>query len=504
MSDRRIKKLAIIGGGSAGWMTAAALSNSIGQSCEITLIESEAIGTIGVGEATIPPIKYFNQRLGIDEATFVRETQGSFKLGIEFIDWAKKGKAYFHPFGQYGAEFDSVPFYQHWMREYLAGNIDSLDDYSMAWAAAQKHRFNHPMQDKRQIQSTYDYAYHFDATLYAQYLRKYAEARGTTRQEGKVTDAALNAESGFIENVTLENGDIIEADFFVDCTGFYGVLIEQKMKTGYEDWSHWLPCDRAVAVTCEKVGETLPYTKSTAKDAGWQWRIPLQHRTGNGYVYCSQYEEPSTAEKTLLHGLDGKPLAAPKHLRFTTGMRKKFWNKNCVAIGLSAGFMEPLESTSLHLIQYGILRFLAMFPDKDASPLLAEEYNKLTRSEYERIRDFLILHYTATEREDTAFWKYCKNMNIPDSLENKIAHFKSHGMIVSDERELFHNPSWIAVYIGQNIIPLRAPAITGMRQGVPAKERLSQIHEAIAQASEAMIPHDEFIDNYCKSMLNES
>lgn len=503
MSDKRIKKLAIIGGGSAGWMTAAALSHSIGQSCDITLIESEAIGTIGVGEATIPPIKYFNQRLGIDEATFVRETQGSFKLGIEFIDWAQKGKSYFHPFGQYGAEFDSVPFYHYWMREYLAGNIQSLDDYSMAWVAAQKHRFDHPMRDKRQIQSTFDYAYHFDATLYAQYLRKYAEARGTTRLEGKVSDAALNAESGFIKSVTLESGDIIEADFFVDCTGFYGVLIEQKMKTGYEDWSHWLPCDRAVAATCEKSGDTLPYTKSTAKNSGWQWRIPLQHRTGNGYVYCSQYEDQNTAEQTLLEGLDGKPLVPPKHLRFTTGMRKKVWNKNCVAIGLSAGFMEPLESTSLHLIQYAIMRLIAMFPDKDASPLLADEYNKLTRAEYERIRDFLILHYTATEREDTAFWRYCKHMDIPESLSNKIAHFKSHGMIVSDERELFHNPSWIAVYIGQNIIPQRAPAITGMRQGVPVKERLSQIHSAIADAAGAMTSHDAFIEKHCKSVPNK-
>ncbi|MEP3890752.1 MAG: tryptophan halogenase family protein [Hellea sp.] len=499
MTDRRIKKIAIIGGGSAGWMTAAALSNAIGQSCEITLIESEAIGTVGVGEATIPPIRYFNQRLGIDEATFVRETQGSFKLGIEFIDWAKKGDAYFHPFGQYGAEFDSVPFYHYWMREYLAGNTEGLDAFTIAGAAAKAHRFDHPMRDKRQIQSTYDYAYHFDATLYAQYLRKYAESRGTRHIEGKVIDATLNAENGFIESVKLENGDVIEADFFVDCSGFYGLLIEQKMKTGYEDWSRWLPCDRAVAATCEKVGETLPYTKSTARDAGWQWRIPLQHRTGNGYVYCSQYTDQDAATKTLMSSLDGKPLVEPKHLRFTTGMRKKFWNKNCVAIGLSAGFMEPLESTSLHLIQYGIMRLLAMFPDKEASPLLAKEYNKLTRAEYERIRDFLILHYTATEREDTAFWRYCKSMDIPDTLQYKIEHFRESGRIMSDERELFTNPSWIAVYIGQNIIPKRAPAITNMRPHVPVAERLAQIKQAISEGAESMQSHDTFIDAYCKT-----
>ncbi len=497
--NRRIKKIAIIGGGSAGWMTAAALSNAIGQSCDITLVESEAIGTVGVGEATIPPIRYFNQSLGIDEATFVKETQGSFKLGIEFIDWAKKGESYFHPFGNFGAEFDTVPFYHYWMREYLAGNIDSLNDYSMAWEAAKHHRFAHPMTDKRQIQSTYDYAYHFDATYYAKYLRQYAEARGVTRKEGKVGGAKLKSENGFIESIKLEDGSIHEADFFIDCTGFYGLLIETYLKTGYTDWSHWLPCDRAVAVPCERAGDTLPYTKSTAKEAGWQWRIPLQHRTGNGYVYCSEYTDSETATQTLLDGLDGAPIAEPKHLRFTTGMRNKFWNRNCVAIGLSAGFMEPLESTSLHLIQYGIMRLIAMFPDKDMSPLLADEYNKLTRAEYERIRDFLILHYTATEREDTEFWRYCKNMDIPDSLSNKIAHFQSNGMIVSDERELFHNPSWIAVYIGQGIIPKNAPVMTEMRAGVPATERLSQIRTAIKDAASTMTVHDDVLNNYCKA-----
>ncbi len=499
MSDRRLKKIAIIGGGSAGWMTAAAIANAVGSSCEITLVESEAIGTVGVGEATIPPIRYFNQRLGIDEATFVRETQGSFKLGIQFIDWAKKGDSYFHPFGYYGAEFDTIPFYHYWLREYLAGNIDSLDDYSMAWEAAKNHRFDHPMGDKRQIQSTYDYAYHFDATLYAKYLRAYSEQRGVTHIEGKVTAAKLNAENGFIESVQLENKTIIEADFFIDCTGFYGLLIENYLKTGYTDWSHWLPCDRAVAVPCERNGDTLPYTKSTAKEAGWQWRIPLQHRTGNGYVYCSQYTDAETATNTLLSGLDGKPMAEPKHLRFTTGMRKKFWNKNCVAIGLSAGFMEPLESTSLHLIQYGIMRLLAMFPDKDMSPLLADEYNKLTRAEYERIRDFLILHYTATDREDTTFWRYCKHMEIPESLANKMAHFRSNGMVIADERELFHNASWIAVYIGQGIIPKHAPIITQMREGVPVQERVSQIRQAIIAAGGSMTPHDHFLDRYCKA-----
>ena len=496
-----IKNIIILGGGSAGWMTAAALANAVQGSCAITLIESEEIGTIGVGEATIPPIKYFNQRLGIDERTFVRETNGSFKLGIQFIDWANIGESYFHPFGHYGAEFDHVPFYHYWMSEHLNGMPGVIDDYSMAWAAARSGKFNHPAQDKRLIQSTYDYAYHFDATLYARFLREYATKRGVTRIEGKVVDADQHSETGFIQSVELESGEKYSGDLFIDCTGFFGLLIEKTLQTGYEDWSHWLPCDRAVAVSCEAVGKTLPYTKSTAKQAGWQWRIPLQHRTGNGYVFCSNYLASRDAEEELLASLDGQALSEPRHLRFTTGRRKKFWNKNCVAIGLSAGFMEPLESTSLHLIQYGIMRLLALFPETDMSPLLSEEYNALTTAEYERIRDFLILHYTATERSDSDFWRYCASMEIPDRLRYKIDHFRSYGMVVSDERELFHNPSWIAVYLGQKIIPKRAPSMTGLRRDIPVKDRMKNIRDAMSDAIISMPTHDEFIDRYCKSAL---
>lgn len=496
-----IKSVVIVGGGSAGWMTAAALANDLGKTCQITLIESEAIGTVGVGEATIPPIRFFNQRLGIDEATFIRETHGSFKLGIEFIDWSRKGHAYFHPFGHYGAEFDHVPFYQHWMHQHLSGDATPIDEYSMAWVASREGKFSHPLADPRNMQSRFDYAYHFDATLYAAYLRKYAEARGVTRVEGRVVDAAQDSETGHITSVSLEQGGQFEADLFIDCSGFFGLLIENTLKTGYEDWSHWLPCNRAVAVPCEKTSAILPYTKSTAKAAGWQWRIPLQHRTGNGYVYCSEYLDAEIAEETLLSSLDGEPMADPKHLRFTTGRRNKFWNKNCVAIGLSAGFMEPLESTSLHLIQYGIMRLLALFPDKTMSPLLAEEYNALTVAEYERIRDFLILHYTATQRSDDEFWKYCANMPIPERLQYKIDHFRTHGMVVADERELFHNPSWIAVYLGQDIMPARAPAMASHRTDVPVGERLQQIRQAMEQAVAAMPTHEAFIDRYCKSAL---
>jgi tryptophan halogenase len=492
-----LQSIVIVGGGSAGWMTAAALSHAIGGACAITLIESEAIGTVGVGEATIPPIRHFNQRLGIDEATFVRETQGSFKLGIEFVDWGKLGHSYFHPFGQYGAEFDSVPFYHHWMHEALEGRINGpIDDFSMCWAMARAGKFTHPSPDRRMIQSTFDYAYHFDAGLYAAYLRRLAEARGVTRVEGKVVDVALRSEDGFIEAVTLDNSTRIAGELFIDCSGFRGLLIEETLAAGYDNWQHWLPCDRAVAVPCER-GEFTPYTRSTARAAGWQWRIPLQHRTGNGYVHCSEFIPEDEAAATLLANLDGKPLADPRSLRFVTGKRREFWKRNCVAIGLSAGFMEPLESTSLHLIQYGILRLIALLPDSAMSPLLSREYNAQTALEYERIRDFLILHYKASTRNDSELWRYTAAMPIPDSLQYKIDHFRSHGMLVSDERELFANPSWIAVYLGQGILPNRAPALAMMREGVPVAERLTQIRAAMADAVAAMPSHADFIVRHC-------
>ncbi|MEQ5788960.1 tryptophan 7-halogenase [Erythrobacter sp. NFXS35] len=492
-----LTSIVIVGGGSAGWMTAAALADVVGRDCAITLIESEAIGTVGVGEATIPPIRNFNRRLGIDEATFVRETQGSFKLGIEFVDWGKRDHSYFHPFGQYGAEFDSVPFYHHWMREHLAGRADGpIDDFSMCWAMAKAGKFTLPSPDRRLIQSTFDYAYHFDAGLYAAFLRRFAEARGVVRKEGRVVDVAVRGADGFIEHVTLESGETVSGEFFIDCSGFRGLLIEEALEAGYDNWQHWLPCDRAVAVPCEK-GEFTPYTRSTAKAAGWQWRIPLQHRTGNGYVHCSDFISEDEASAELLATLDGKPLADPRSLRFVTGKRREFWKRNCVAIGLSAGFMEPLESTSLHLIQYGILRLIALLPDNAMSPLLRREYNAQTASEYERIRDFLILHYKASVRDDSELWRYCAAMPIPDSLQYKIDHFREHGMLVSDERELFANPSWIAVYLGQGIVPARPPALAAMRGGVPVGERLMQIRSAMDEAVAAMPNHSEFIARHC-------
>lgn len=496
MSEGQIKKITIIGGGSAGWMTAAALSNALGISADITLIESEAIGTVGVGEATIPPIRQFNQRLGISEAEFLRVTQGSFKLGIEFEGWTKENETYFHPFGHYGADFDThVPFHHYWLADYINGKeAGPLDNYSICYTASKSGRFGHPNRDPRQVQSRIDYAYHFDATLYASHLRKYAEARGVNRIEGRVTNVRLNPDTGNVLSVDLCDEKNIKAELFIDCTGFIGALIEKSMKTGYEDWSRWLPCNRAVAIQSQNQGDLIPYTRSICRKAGWQWRIPLQHRTGNGYVYCDEYTTAEEAETTLRDNLDGNPITEAKHLRFLTGRRKKFWNRNCIAIGLSAGFMEPLESTSLHLIQSGIMRLLTLFPDKSMSPLLAEEYNRLTGAEYERIRDFLVLHYIANER-DEPFWKKMAALEISDTLKFKIDHFRDNGIISLDGRELFGKPSWLAVMIGQGLTPTRAPGLSGRAdsRGIPVATRFAQVKNAIIAATKEMPSHEQAI-----------
>ncbi|PHS22051.1 MAG: tryptophan halogenase [Robiginitomaculum sp.] len=497
MQNRRnLRRIAIVGGGSAGWMTAAALANNLHGNCAVELIESDQIGVVGVGEATIPPIKHFNQALGIDEREFLTHTNGSFKLGIQFVDWAHKGKSYFHPFGQYGADFDSIPLQHYWLREHQKGKAPSLDEFSLAWVAANMGRFDIPMTDKRRVQSTYDYAYHFDAILYGKHLRKYAQERGVIRSEGKVVDVNLDADSGFIDHLVLEDGRLIEADFFIDCTGFRGLLIEQALKTGFEDWSHWLPCNRAMAVASENTGPLLPYTRSTAQSAGWQWRIPLQHRTGNGYVYCSDYLSDDEAATQLLDQLDGKPIGDPRPIRFTTGRRKKFWHKNCLALGLAAGFMEPLESTAIHLVQTGITRMLALFPDRDFNPLAIEEYNRITANEYEWIRDFIILHYHANTR-DEPLWRASANMSIPDALRYKIDHFRTYGRHVSEGAELFANPSWLAVFIGQNIMPEKYAPLVDERTHIDAPRLMAGLHRVIGEAAGAMPSHNDFIAQNC-------
>ncbi|WP_374763488.1 tryptophan halogenase family protein [Yunchengibacter salinarum] len=485
-----VRRVLIVGGGSAGWMTAAALAQGTAGRADITVVESDAIGTVGVGEATIPPIKLFNQMLGISEAAFLKATQGTFKLGIEFADWGGLGERYFHPFGQYGADFDAVPLHQYWLQARAAGDETPLDACSMAAVMARLGRFAPRESDRRKVQSTHDHAYHFDATLYAAALRRYAEARGVTRHEGRVVDVGQNGETGFVNAVTLADGTRLAADLFIDCSGFRGLLIEGTLKTGYEDWRHWLPCDRAVAVPCEKPGPADPYTRATARRAGWQWRIPLQHRIGNGMVYCSDHMSADEATETLLANLDGAPLAEPRPLAFTTGRRKAFWNRNVVAIGLAAGFMEPLESTSLHLIQSSINRLLALWPRHDFDPLLAQEFNRLTALEYERTRDFLILHYTATRRDDSAFWRMCANMTIPDDLAYKIHHFRASGRIVAHDLELFQNPSWLAVLIGQNVMPRTHDPLADLR-GKDGRNTLAGLVRTIDAAAHAMPPHED-------------
>jgi tryptophan halogenase len=493
-----LQNIVIVGGGSAGWMAAAALSRALGTSCQITLIESDEIGTVGVGEATIPPIRMFNQVLGLDEAEFMRRTQGSFKLGIQFVNWGKVGQRYFHPFGPHGIAFDMVPLHQYWLRGRERLSLPPIDEYSMAWAAAKRNRFDRPVNDPRSVLSSFDYAYHFDAGLYARYLREFSEARGVRRLEGKIEHTVLRTADGYVESVRLTDGRVIEGDFFIDCSGFRGLLIEEALHTGYEDWTHWLPCDRALAVPCSPVaGGFTPYTRSTAHQAGWQWRIPLQHRTGNGHVYCSGFTSDDEAAATLMSTLDGQALAEPRLLRFTTGRRKQFWNRNVVALGLASGFMEPLESTSLHLIQSGISRLLALFPDKNFDPLTRDEFNRIGIEEFERIRDFIILHYKLNAR-DEPMWRYCREMPVPESLQWKIDHFRSQGRLVSRGNDLFGNQSWLAVHMGQLNVPLRHDPLADLRQ-VEADAMLERQRLAMAQAAEAMPTHEQFVQRFCKA-----
>lgn len=496
--NRNIRSIVIVGGGSAGWMAATSLSNALTQGCVIKLIESDEIGTVGVGEATIPPIKLLNQSMGLDEAEFMRRTQGTFKLGIQFVDWAKLGHSYFHQFGPHGVQFDYAPLHQHWLRNRQWQNMPPIDEYSMAWAAARLGRFDKPSTDPRHISATFDYAYHFDASLYAGYLREVCEKRGVQRIEGKVVHVDLRVEDGFVTKLRLADGREIEGDLFIDCSGFRGLLIEEALHTGYEDWTHWLPCDRAMAVPCESAGDPLPYTRATAREAGWQWRIPLQHRMGNGYVFCSQFMQEDEAASLLLQRLDGKALANPRPLRFTTGRRKKFWNKNVVALGLSSGFLEPLESTSLHLVQSGISKLLALFPDRDFDPMVSDEYNRIANTEFERIRDFLILHYKLTSRDDSPLWRYCASMSVPDSLNHKIEHFKRFGRIVTDGYDLFGAPSWLAVHLGQLNMPQRHDPLVDMRR-IDADSMLKNLRRAMNQSAENMPTHAAFIRRFCSA-----
>ena len=498
-SDRSIRKVLVVGGGSAGWMTAAMLSATLKQDCAITLIESEEIGTIGVGEATIPPIRIFNDTLGIDEREFMKRTKGSFKLGIEFVGWGAEDSRYFHPFGTHGRNFDTVALHHHWLRAREMGETSPLDEHAMAWHIARAGKFSHPSPDQRSVMSTFDYAYHFDAGLYARFLRDYAEARGVTRIEGKIGDVVLDGESGHVASVTMEDGRSVEADLFIDCSGFRGLLIEGALKTGYEDWSHWLPCDRAVAMPCaHPAGDAnpTPYTRSTAREAGWQWRIPLQHRIGNGYVFCSDFMDEGRAAELLTQRIDGEALADPRVVRFKAGRRRMHWNKNVIAVGLSSGFLEPLESTSIHLLQANISKILALFPDRGFDPATRDEFNRIAHGEMERIRDFIILHYKLTQRQDSDLWRYVSAMDIPDTLALKIEHFRRHGRLLSRDLDLFAPDSWLAVHIGQNNHPEGLDPVLAYR-GVDARDYLGQLRAAMAAEAARLPAHGAVLAQHC-------
>ncbi|MDF7776550.1 tryptophan 7-halogenase [Sphingomonas sp. AOB5] len=486
-----VKRVLIVGGGTSGWMTAAALSNKLGGSgIAIRLVESAEIGTVGVGEATVPHIRHFNATLGFDEAEFMTRTQGSFKLGIEFRNWGRIGDSYIHPFGVFGADIGGVPFHHHWLRMQARGQGGAFEDYSLPIQAARRGRFHHPNEDPRSLLNTFNYAYQFDASLYAKFLRSYAEARGVVRQEGKVVDVALNGETGFVESVTLEGGERVEADLFVDCSGFRGLLIEQALKSGYEEWTHWLPCDRAIALPCDNVGPLAPYTRATAQKSGWVWKIPLQHRTGNGHVYSSGFVSDDEALDTLLGEIAAPPLADPNRLRFVTGKRRRQWIGNCVSLGLAAGFLEPLESTSIHLIQLGIGRLLDLFPAQEWDPADAAEFNRLMDLEYERVRDFIILHYHATERDDSEFWNYCRTMTVPDSVAYKIELFRERGVVVNYRDGMFLEPSWLAVYLGQRVHPRHPDPLGDKVSDADVTAMMEAMRGRYTQAAEAMPTHE--------------
>ena len=495
MSNSRVTEIVIVGGGTAGWMTAAALSKVLTRDYTITLVESEEIGTVGVGEGTIPMIKLFNQALDIDEADFVRRTKGSFKLGVHFVDWCRKGESYMHGFGKLGQDLGTVPFHHYWLRLQQAGKAGPLDDYSINDTAARAMKFMPGRADRANSPlADIAYAFHFDAGLYARYLREHAEARGVRRIEGKVTGFALDSENGFVESVTMEDGRVVGGQLFIDCSGFRGLLIEQALKTGYEDWTHWLPCDRAIAVPCASANDGItPYIRSTARSAGWQWRIPLQHRIGNGHVFCSKFMSEDEATSILLGNLDGEALAEPKTLRFATGKRNKTWNRNVIAIGLSSGFMEPLESTSIHLIQSTIARLTGFFPHTGFDQADIDEFNAHCDFETVSIRDFLILHYHATERDDSPFWDYCRTMPIPESLQRKMDLYRSNGRVFREHTEMFAEVSWIQVMHGQGLRPRGYHGLADLLPEEQVAGFVGNVRDVIRNCVAQMPTHDAFI-----------
>lgn len=495
-----IEHIIIVGGGTAGWMTAAALSRlSSLRKVAVTLIESEVIGTVGVGEATIPPFLDFNKLLEVDEREMLAAVQGSFKLGIQFVSWGKLGDSYIHPFGAYGYHMGGIAFHHVWHKYHANGDKRPIQLFNMETMAAFFGKFARTEDYQRDDLPPVNYAYHLDAGRYAKYLRAYAEQRGVVRVEGKVGDVAVDGETGFVTSVTMDSGAVLTGDLFIDCSGFRGLLIEQTLKTGYEDWTHYLPCDRAVALPCvrEDGSGPLPYTRATAHSAGWQWQVPLQHRNGNGHVYCSAFMEDQEALDILVGNIAGKPGAEPNYLRFVTGRRKKFWNKNVVALGLAAGFMEPLESTSIHLINTGINKLIALLSLDGVTPVQEETFNRLTAKEYARIRDFLILHYNATKRDDSEFWNYCRTMAVPDSLTEKVELFRHNGQIFREEDELFTETSWAAVMMGQGIMMGGHNAMADALKEPQTSKEIDGIAQSIQYVVQHMPTHGDYLRHYC-------
>jgi tryptophan halogenase len=496
-----LDKIVIVGGGTAGWMAAAAISKFInGRPCEIHVVESSEIGIVGVGEATIPPILQMNKLLGIDEDEFIRKTKATFKLAIQFVDWMGPGTSYLHPFGQFGFSMGPLAVQHYWRRLHIEAGAaaGALLDYSIPAQAALAGKFQRQFPIPN-LRGNLAYAFHFDASLYAAFLRERAQAQGVIRHDRKIVGHRL-ADDGFVEALLFEGGDSMEADFFIDCSGFRGVLIEQALDTGYEDWTHWLPCDRAVAMPSERMPELPPYTRSTARRAGWQWRIGLQHRTGNGLVYCSQFMDDDEAGETLVANLPTAACGDPRFLRFTTGRRKLAWNRNVLAIGLASGFLEPLESTSIHLIQTAVEKLIDLFPDKSFRAADIDFYNRATALEFEQVRDLIIFHYFANGRDDSEFWKQCRELDIPDSLKARIELYKGYGRVFRTQDELFSPVSWTSVFEGQG---LHAEGFDPLTAGMPIERIdsvLKQTRAMVAKAVEAMPRHADFVAGICGSV----
>jgi tryptophan halogenase len=494
VQNTSIKNVVIVGGGTAGWITASLLTKIMDKAINITLIESDQIGIVGVGEATIPPMLNFNNALGINEKAFIKETKATIKLGIEFENWKKQGDSYMHAFGMVGKNFPFCDFHHFWNRSQQLGIKSDYWDFSLNYQAAKQNKFAQLHQMEGNLPGI-SYAYHFDAGLYAQFLRRYSEKFGVQRIEGLINKVEVNERNGIVDAIVLENGQRIEGELFIDCSGMQGLLIEKTLNTGFEDWSHWLPCDRAMAVPCESVSPIPPYTRSIAHNAGWQWRIPLQHRIGNGIVYSSKHMSDEQAKQTLLDSLDGNPLAEPRIIPFKTGRRRKQWNKNVVSIGLSSGFLEPLESTSIHLIQTAVIRLIKHFPHNGISEKEVDNFNQQAKTEIEKIRDFIILHYKLNERDDTEFWRMCQRMDIPDSLALKMELYQKTGKIFRDQDDLFTEVAWQQVMIGQGLVAEDSHPLANALTKQQIEDLFANLATIIKRNVDKMPSHQEFLDS---------